>query len=666
MSFAGDAQIPSAPRRVVLQSEFDAIVEENVTEFGMSRAEAAADALAQFATQHVDLSGVLTDGSDPSAHPVVAALRALRPFATIAEEGDDPSSATPDGSVSWAGAALQEALGCAAAALAGEGGARARAIGRSHGGVTVLSLVLLRAALAGPPAAAALRAAMLALRAQCAGYDDARREVQLDVARAVCGVLIAAVQEGNEGGPLAGAGAPGGAPPVALQRAALALGACLATKREDMKIALFQGAALGPTVTRYLRAALSTPEGSECAEDARTLVREACALLVRVLTDDDLSVQASKAFEFATLAAGKEGDGTGRGRAPRAPAALPPSSRTSAASTGVPQQPSEGGGGGGGAGSEARSEAGRADGGGGGGGSGVDSALLSLLLAAAERYHGHVPTLCELYSALKALIVNDEICREVDALGGIDSITRHLGEQACGEPISATLLQGGGGGSGGGGGGGGAATRGPTRALPVVPEEGGEGGVEDASGGGGGGGGGGGDDDAEESSPAAAAGASPAAAADAAAALSAAARVRLLRTGLRLLRTLANSDPNKVKMGSGATLRLLLQAFDTFAEAPGVLEQAAAAVSNLCLRIPENASRAAAGGALSLLARAMAKHVTSAGVQRSGCLALRNLVVKSPERVQAAFDEGASVNAAPPPLPPSIYSHIPRSPPYRL
>ena len=33
---------------------------------------------------------------------------------------------------------------------------------------------------------------------------------------------------------------------------------------------------------------------------------------------------------------------------------------------------------------------------------------------------------------------------------------------------------------------------------------------------------------------------------------------------------------NKVKMGTGATLRLLLQSFDTFAEAPSVLEQAAA------------------------------------------------------------------------------------------
>ena len=73
-----------------------------------------------------------------------------------------------------------------------------------------------------------------------------------------------------------------------------------------------------------------------------------------------------------------------------------------------------------------------------------------------------------------------------------------------------------------------------------------------------------------------------------------------------------------------------------------MLDQAAAAVSNLCLRIPDNAVRAAVGGALPLLARAMRKHAASAGLQRSGCLALRNLVVKSPERVQTAFDEGAA------------------------
>ena len=83
-----------------------------------------------------------------------------------------------------------------------------------------------------------------------------------------------------------------------------------------------------------------------------------------------------------------------------------------------------------------------------------------------------------------------------------------------------------------------------------------------------------------------------------------------------------------------------MQAMETFREAPAVLDQAAAALSNLCLRLQDNAAKACEGGALPLIARAMRLHATSPGVQRSGCLAVRNLVVKSPSRVAAAFDEG--------------------------
>ena len=132
-------------------------------------------------------------------------------------------------------------------------------------------------------------------------------------------------------------------------------------------------------------------------------------------------------------------------------------------------------------------------------------------------------------------------------------------------------------------------------------------------------------------------------------ALEAQSRVRLVRTGLRLLRSLANSDPNKIKMGTGPTLTLLITALVTFKEAPSVLEQAAAGISSLCLRIVDNAARATERGALPLLAAAMRKHPTAAGLQRSCCLALRNLVVKSPSRVQAAFDEGACWQAWPAP-----------------
>jgi len=93
-------------------------------------------------------------------------------------------------------------------------------------------------------------------------------------------------------------------------------------------------------------------------------------------------------------------------------------------------------------------------------------------------------------------------------------------------------------------------------------------------------------------------------------------------------------------MGTGSTLGMILHCFSTFSEAPTVLEQAAAAISNLCLRLTDNATRAAAGGAIPLLATAMRKHPHQPGLARAGCLAIRNLVVKSPERIALAFDEG--------------------------
>lgn len=117
-------------------------------------------------------------------------------------------------------------------------------------------------------------------------------------------------------------------------------------------------------------------------------------------------------------------------------------------------------------------------------------------------------------------------------------------------------------------------------------------------------------------------------------------RIRMLRCGLAVLRTLANSDPNKVKMGEGPTLDLLLQVLQTGQDVPPILEQAIAAIGNLCLRLPSNAERVFARGGLQLLARAMARHPGYGPIQRSTCLTLRNIISRSQERVQAAFDEG--------------------------
>ena len=97
MSFSGDASRPT-PRRVITQATFDDVVRENMEEFGMDRASAAQDAVSQFST--ADLSGVVTDGSDAGAQPVVGALRALAAAvaADAAVAATDPVAPAPSSS----------------------------------------------------------------------------------------------------------------------------------------------------------------------------------------------------------------------------------------------------------------------------------------------------------------------------------------------------------------------------------------------------------------------------------------------------------------------------------------------------------------------------------------------------------------------------------------
>jgi hypothetical protein len=117
-------------------------------------------------------------------------------------------------------------------------------------------------------------------------------------------------------------------------------------------------------------------------------------------------------------------------------------------------------------------------------------------------------------------------------------------------------------------------------------------------------------------------------------------RARMVRCGFAVLRALANSDLNKVKMGEGATLGVLLQALENLIAAPSVVEQVCGVLSNICLRLPAIAQRVVDRGGLPLLARAMRTHAGHAALQRSACLALRNVVVKDRARAQAALDEG--------------------------
>lgn len=206
-------------------------------------------------------------------------------------------------------------------------------------------------------------------------------------------------------------------------------------------------------------------------------------------------------------------------------------------------------------------------------------------------------TAADVSSALESVVVNDEICRGVEGMGGVARLT------ACLAPFvaaaSSTHLT---------------ADAPASAAVAVVP-------------------------------------------------------TRVVRGGLAVLRTLANSDHVKARMcdeapqppaaaaagggapdssgGAGAprvsTLTLVLAVLTgPLAQvSPGVAEQAAGIIGNLALRTPDGVRAAiGAGGGVAALVGAMRSHPGEAGVQRAACLSLRNLVNRSAERKQAAFDEG--------------------------
>jgi methylmalonyl-CoA mutase cobalamin-binding subunit len=113
------------PPKRISQVTFDDTIEENMREFGMERAEAAADAVTYFTAAGVDLAGLITDGSDAGAQPVVAALRVIRAWGMdVAEPGAAPA---PDAAA--LGAAFADVV--ATCGAAGEAGTRARTLARS-------------------------------------------------------------------------------------------------------------------------------------------------------------------------------------------------------------------------------------------------------------------------------------------------------------------------------------------------------------------------------------------------------------------------------------------------------------------------------------------------------------------------------------------------------
>lgn len=75
----------------------------------------------------------------------------------------------------------------------------------------------------------------------------------------------------------------------------MSVGALMCVKREEVKVEFFEAGA-----TKALHDNLTLP--SRCGHGG--LVKDSCMLLARMLTDDDYSVQASKAYNYARVVAG--------------------------------------------------------------------------------------------------------------------------------------------------------------------------------------------------------------------------------------------------------------------------------------------------------------------------------------------------------------------------
>jgi len=65
--------------KVITQETFDAVVKENIEEFGLDVEEATKDAIDQFKAQGVSLSNIVTDShkNDNASHLIVEALNSI-------------------------------------------------------------------------------------------------------------------------------------------------------------------------------------------------------------------------------------------------------------------------------------------------------------------------------------------------------------------------------------------------------------------------------------------------------------------------------------------------------------------------------------------------------------------------------------------------------------
>jgi hypothetical protein len=638
----------------ISQSTFDEAVSENISTFGMSRVEAVADAVTQFESSGVDLSNLIIDAEleDVRSHPVLRSLDLINTWVLASKNIPSSSSSTTETTMSSipssstvSGTSSNDFARTALLLLSFSSLATElnrsndyKQICRSNNGVAILSDAIRQAsknvfeALIIQPDTdmeSVLTAAFATLRSLLAGHDEARKTVQYDITTIALNCACASprpksvstLQEQNEhllissvsalamnpSSSLSSSSSTPSSPlyilPAALIRSGLVTCASLCIRRETTKTQVFEFG-LASHVSRHLQDSL---------QDA-TMIRDACIALCRLLTDDDMSVLASNSYAFARTIA-------------------------------------------------------------------KDHIMPRLLLQALQYHNEDASVAAEVYAALRSIIVNDEVCREVDALGGIDIISNMLALHVS-QPLSAidassisTLSM----------------ARLPSSTLPTVSETTGSG------------------EDIDEDAASVATSTTPHLVqaisrsvesstivntilnpdseetlvdeepgalsesvidTDGASSIGTSAssttttttskigsrqrglgggigsetsvqrRVRMVRCGFAVLRSLANSDPNKLKMGEGPTLGVLLQALENMIHSPSVIEQVVGVMSNICLRLPENSQRIVDRGGLPLLTRAMRTHMGHATLLRAVCLALRNIASKNKSLAQAALDEG--------------------------
>ncbi|KAH1120327.1 hypothetical protein J1N35_003487 [Gossypium stocksii] len=112
------------------------------------------------------------------------------------------------------------------------------------------------------------------------------------------------------------------------------------------------------------------------------------------------------------------------------------------------------------------------------------------------------------------------------------------------------------------------------------------------------------------------------------------------RTCCSLLSKLAGSDSNKSAIVEKGGMDKLIKLSARFSDDPSVLQEVMAIISVLCLRSPDNATRAIEAGAGDLAIQAMQKFPAAQPMQRSSCLMIRNLVVRNPENRTLLLNNG--------------------------